>query len=98
MEWEKLGLFISLVTPFILGVGAWIIDALNKRKKKKPEPEVLQGLPVDYETDYVNLLKRNLADARREITEQRARIKQLERKLRSDNGNSDNRAEERPGD
>jgi hypothetical protein len=93
MEWEKWGLFVSLVTPLILGVGAWIIDALNKRKKKKPEPEVLQGLPVDYETDYVNLLKRNLADARNEIRELRARNKQLE-KLRSDNGYPDNRREE----
>lgn len=93
MEWEKVGLFISLVTPFILGVGAWIIDAIRKRKKK-PEPEVLQGLPVDYETDYVNLLKRNLADARRETHELRARIKYLESKLRSNNGNSDHRPEE----
>lgn len=92
MEWEKWGLFVSLVTPLILGVGAWIIDALNKRKKKKPEPEVLQGLPVDYETDYVNLLKRNLADARRDNSELRARIKKLEQQLfRSDNGNSDHR-------
>jgi hypothetical protein len=92
MEWEKWGLFVSLVTPLILGVGAWIIDALNKRKKKLPEPEVLQGLPVDYETDYVNLLKRNLADARRDNSELRARIKKLEQQLfRSDNGNSDHR-------
>jgi hypothetical protein len=94
MEWEKWGLFVSLVTPLILGVGAWIIDALNKRKKKKPEPEVLQGLPVDYETDYVNLLKRNLADARKDNNELRARIRKLEQQLfRSDNGNSDNRPE-----
>jgi len=92
MEWEKWGLFVSLVTPLILGVGAWIIDALNKRKKKLPEPEVLQGLPVDYETDYVNLLKRNLADARKEIIELRARNKKLEQQLfRSDDGNSDDR-------
>jgi len=97
VEWEKVGLFVSLVTPFILGVGAWIIDALHKRKKKVPEPEVLQGLPVDYETDYINLLKRNLADARREITEQKARIRYLESK-RSNNGHPDQYPEEQPGD
>lgn len=94
VEWEKVGLFISLVTPFILGVGAWIIDAVHKRKKKNPEPEVVQGLPVDYETDYINLLKRNLADARREINELRARNKQLELRTRSDHGHSDYRPEE----
>lgn len=80
MEWDKVGLFISLVTPLILGVGAWIVDALNKRKKKISEkPEVLQGLPVDYEEDYINLLKRSLAEAKRENAELRKENKELRR-------------------
>lgn len=89
MEWEKWGLFISLVTPLVLGVGAWIVDALSKRKKQTGKaPKVLQGLPVDYETDYVKLLRQNLADSRR-------RIKELEKEVRilrgrKNNGNPDN--------
>lgn len=87
MEWDKVGLFVSLITPLILGVGAWIVDALNKRKKNKdPEPNVVQGLTVDYETDYVNLLKRNLADARRQISELQKENRELRR---SGNGHSD---------
>lgn len=87
MDWEKWGLFVSLVTPLILGVGTWVINALSKRKTKKegPEPEVIQGLPVDYETDYINLLKRSLRDARQEITE----LKKENKLLRSRNGHPD---------
>jgi hypothetical protein len=97
VEWDKLGLFISLVTPLVLGVGAWIIDALNKRKKKKTDPEpITQGLQVDYETDYVTLLKTSLADARAEIAELKQEIKTLE--SRSDNGNSDSNRTQRAGD
>jgi len=89
VEWEKWGLFISLVTPLVLGVGAWINDALSKRKKKSdPKPEVLQGLPVDYETDYVKLLKQNLTDLRRENAELKKENKIL--RGRKNNGNSDN--------
>ena len=77
MEWDKWGLFISLVTPLILGIGAWINDAVTKRKKKGKEPQVPLGMPVDYESDYVNLLRRNLADARKEIQELRRENKQL---------------------
>ena len=69
MEWEKWGLFISLITPLFLGVGAWVNDALSKRKKKAEAPNVVQGLPVDYETDYVKLLKQNNADLRRRVIE-----------------------------
>lgn len=99
VEWDKLGLFISLVTPLVLGIGAWIIDALSKRKKKKAEPEVTTGLQVDYETDYVTLLKTSLAEARAEVLELKLEIKRLRAKqLRSDNGHSDNHAEERAGD
>lgn len=88
MEWEKWGLFISLVTPLVLGVGAWINDALSKRKKKSDaKPEVVQGLPVDYETDYVKLLKQNLSDLRRENHELKKEIKAL--RGRKTNGNSD---------
>jgi len=91
VEWEKWGLFVSLVTPLVLGVGAWINDALSKRKKKSDKsPEVLQGLPVDYETDYVKLLKQNLTDSRRRITELEKENKAL-RAGRNHNGNSDNR-------
>lgn len=90
MEWEKWGLFVSLVTPLILGVGAWINDALTKRKKKTDKaPEVIQGLPVDYETDYVKLLKQNLADSRRRIIELEKEVKFL--RGRKNNGNPDNR-------
>lgn len=87
MEWEKWGLFISLVTPLLLGVGAWINDALSKRKKKDAKPEVIQGMPVDYETDYVKLLRQNNADLRRENQE----LKKENRILRGrkNNGNSD---------
>lgn len=90
MEWDKLGAFIGLVTPLFLGVGAWIIEARNRRIKKKSEPEVLQGLPVDYENDYISLLKQNLRDekARRKAAEKE--VERLRAKLiRSDNGNSD---------
>lgn len=89
MEWEKWGLFISLVTPLVLGVGAWINDALNKRKKKSESPEVIQGLPVDYETDYVKLLKQNNAELRRRNIELEKENKAL-RAGRKDNGHSDN--------
>lgn len=82
VEWDKWGLFISLVTPLILGIGAWINDAVTKRKKKGQEPKVLTGMPIDYESDYVNLLKRNLADAKREIQE----LKRENKELRKDNG------------
>lgn len=90
MEWDKWGLFISLVTPLVLGVGAWINDALTKRKKKSVSPEVIQGLPVDYETDYVKLLKQNNADLRRRNIELEKENKAL-RAGRNYNGNSDNR-------
>lgn len=80
MEWDKWGLFISLVTPLILGIGAWINDAVTKRKNKGKDPKVLQGLPVDYESDYINLLKRNLADARKEIVELKRENKELRKK------------------
>ena len=82
MEWDKLGLFISLVTPLLLGIGAWINDAITKRKKKGQEPKVLQGLPVEYETEYIKLLKQNLADARHEIKE----LKRENKELRRDDG------------
>lgn len=87
MDWEKAGVFISLVTPLFLGVGAWIVGAIAKKKEKKeaPKPEVVQGLPVDYETDYINLLKRNLRDAKQEIAE----LKQENKILRNRNGNPD---------
>lgn len=78
MEWDKWGLFISLVTPLVLGIGAWINDAVTKRKNKGKEPQVLQGMPVDYESDYINLLKRSLADAKKEIKELKAEVKELE--------------------
>lgn len=77
MEWDKLGLFISLVTPLLLGIGAWINDALTKRKNRGKEVEVHQGLPVDYETDYIKLLKQNLADAKSQIKELKAENKEL---------------------
>ena len=80
MEWDKWGLFISLVTPLILGIGAWINDAVTKRKNKGKDPKVLQGLPVDYESDYINLLKRNLADSRKEIVELKRENKELRKK------------------
>ena len=83
MEWDKWGLFISLVTPLILGIGAWINDALTKRKTKGKQPEVLQGMPVDYESDYINLLKRNLADARAESKDLKRENREL-RKGKSD--------------
>jgi len=89
MEWEKWGLFISLITPLFLGVGAWVNDALSKRKKKSATPEVIQGLPVDYETDYVKLLKQNNADLRRRNIELEKENKAL-RAGRNYNGNSDN--------
>lgn len=92
MDWEALGTFISLVTPLFLGVGAWIIAARSKHKEKKSGPKVLQGLPVDYETDYIGLLKQNLAEERRR---RKAAEKQNERLraqlMRSDNGSSDSR-------
>ena len=75
--WDKWGLFISLVTPLVLGIGAWINDALTKRKAKGKQPTNQQGMPVDYESDYINLLKRSLADARNEIRELKAENKQL---------------------
>lgn len=90
MEWEKWGLFISLITPLFLGVGAWVNDALSKRKKKAEAPNVVQGLPVDYETDYVKLLKQNNADLRRRVIELEKENKAL-RAGRNYNGNSDNR-------
>lgn len=80
MEWDKWGLFISLVTPLILGIGAWINDALTKRKSKGKDPKVLTGMPVDYESDYINLLKRNLADARKENIELKREIRELRKK------------------
>jgi hypothetical protein len=80
MEWDKWGLFISLVTPLILGIGAWINDAVTKRKNKGKDPKVLQGLPVDYESDYINLLKRNLADARKEIIDLKRELKEERKK------------------
>lgn len=90
MEWDKLGAFIGLVTPLFLGVGAWIIEARNKRKKNKSAPEVIQGMPVDYETDYISLLKQNLADERRRRRAAEKENERLRAKLmRSDNGNSD---------
>ena len=77
MEWDKWGLFISLVTPLVLGIGAWINDALTKRKKSKAVEKVPHGLPIEYETEYINLLKKNLADARAELREVKAENKQL---------------------
>lgn len=88
MDWEKFGLFISLITPLFLGVGAWVVSAVSK--KKPPEPEVVQGLPVDYETDYIKLLKSNLAESRKEVMELKKEIKYL----RSTSGNPNNHPEE----
>lgn len=92
MDWDKLGAFIGLVTPLILGVGAWVVEARNKRKRKKTAPEVLQGMPVDYETDYVTLLKQNLREERLRRKAAEKENERLRAKLmRSDNGNSDSR-------
>lgn len=89
-DWEKLGTFIGAITPFILGVGAWIIAARSKHKEKKSGPAVLQGLPVDYETDYVSLLKQNLREERARRKAAEKENERLRAKLmRSENGNSD---------
>lgn len=80
MDWDKWGLFISLVTPLILGIGALANDVITKwrNKNKAQEPKVLHGLPVDYETDYIKLLRQNLRDARQEIKELKAKLRKQE--------------------
>lgn len=72
-----IGEFLGKITPLIAAILLYLIptakDRLERRDKKNtPTPPVQQGQTVDYTRDYVEMLKKEIADA-----QEMARLKAL---------------------